>query len=239
MAVATANTRYSITTTAAHIQRPAGGGDWTIANLGPGIIFLHYTNYGGLATTAFTGTEAAIRALATAAEVGSGQYHIVPGAISHVMIVTGTGFTATALVSAGVQPCSANVLPVVASATGIVVTIAANSTIVTVAIPRGATRLYIELVNSHATVAWDQFDIYRRCHLSGSWEAVGTEDADFAAPLTSPLITFSISAAQEPLTLAATKIMHISMDVTATESVRFRASALVAASSAAYYYTVE
>ena len=239
MAVTTKNTKYSITTAAAHIQRPAGGGDWTVANLGPGIIFLAYTNYSGHTTSTFSGTETAIRALGvTSAEVGSGQYHVIPAAITHVRIVTGTGFTATALVSAGVQPCSANVLPVVASATGIVVTIAANSTIVTVAIPRGATRLYIELVNSHATVAWDQFDIYRRCHLSGSWEAVGTEDADFAAPLTPPLITFSISSGN-PTTLAATKTMHISMDVTATESVRFRASALVAASSAAYYYTVE
>ena len=121
------------------------------------------------------------------------------------------------------------------SDTGINVAATADSIIRTIDVPRGATRLFFEVKNSHASsVAFDQFTIKRRTHASGSFETIANLSGDYTSP---PIPILEVSA--DPTTLAQNAIVHIRMDVEATDAVQILASGNGAVSTADIHWRMQ
>ncbi len=117
----------------------------------------------------------------------------------------------------------------------ITVTAASDSIIRTIVIPRGATRLFFEVKNSHgSSVAFDQFTIKRRTHASGSFETIANASGDYTSP---QIPILEVSA--DPTTLAQNAIVHIRMDVEATDAVRILASGNAAESTADIHWRLQ
>ena len=107
----------------------------------------------------------------------------------------------------------------------------AASPIVRIPIPPGATRLFLEVKNSGAVNAFDDFFLQRRCHILGSWEEIAGEAGDFSSP-TSPLL----ECTGAPVTLAALATCHMRIDVTGTESINVVGSSAVGGATTVEYY---
>lgn len=82
--------------------------------------------------------------------------------------------------------------------------------------------------NTHATVAFDAFQLQTRTHPGADWETLASSAAQFTTALVAPLRHCSAS----PVTLAAAAKVTFSMDVDAFHSVRLMASGNAAASTA-------
>ncbi len=115
--------------------------------------------------------------------------------------------------------------------TDITVTAAANSVIQTIASPPEATSILVTIKNSHSSVAFDQFDVSRRATINAPWEVVADAAGNFTVP--QPPLN-QVSGA--PVTLAAAASTHLKIDLSGTQSVRFRASGNGAATTAEIYW---
>lgn len=120
------------------------------------------------------------------------------------------------------------------SVTAITVTAAADSVVRALKVPRGATRLYFEVKNSHGATAFDQFTVKRRMHASGNYETLASIAGDYSSPQI-PILTVQGA----PVTLAAAASVHIEMDVTATDTVQILASGAAGASTAEIYWRLQ
>jgi hypothetical protein len=119
--------------------------------------------------------------------------------------------------------------------TGKSIAAAANQELITLTIPRGATRFYFEVKNSHASaVSFDEFTIQRRAHPSGNWSTTASIAGDYSSP-ESPLL--EVDGA--PVTLAQNASAFIRMDVEATDAVRILASGNAAVTTADFHYGVQ
>ncbi len=117
--------------------------------------------------------------------------------------------------------------------TAITVTAATNSVIREIDIILGASRLYFEVKNVHASVAFDEFTIQRRTMGSGAWETIANAAGDYSSPQV-PIL--EVQGA--PVTLAAAATVFIRMDVEATDAVRILASGNAAESTADLFYGI-
>lgn len=119
--------------------------------------------------------------------------------------------------------------------TGISVTAAADSVVQLILIPFGATRLFFEVKNSHGSaVAFDQFTIKRRSDPAGSFETLANASGDYTSP---QIPILEVSA--DPTALAQNAIVHIRMDVEATDAVQILASGNVAVSTADLHWRIQ
>jgi len=118
--------------------------------------------------------------------------------------------------------------------TGITVTAAADSEIADINVLLGSTHLFLEVKNSHASVAFDQFDIQRKPQGAASWETIATAAGDYSSP---QIPILEVQGA--PVTLAAAASTFIRMSVEATDRVRILASGSGAASTANIHWSIQ
>jgi hypothetical protein len=130
------NTNHDITTTATEVGQLYGGQTWTIGNTGGSIVFVLFLGASETLPAAFTGTEAQLRAMASA-EVGPFQRCIVPAGAHRCAVATGTGHKSTIVVAAGVQDAP---LP---AYTSVAVNAAKNGTRDIVATPGADKQLWV------------------------------------------------------------------------------------------------
>lgn len=118
--------------------------------------------------------------------------------------------------------------------TGITVTEAVDSVIQTIDIILGADHISFEVKNSHASVAFDQFEIQRRPHASASWESIASAAGDYSSPQV-PIL--EVQGA--PVTLAAAASTFIRVEVEATDAIRILASGNAAATTADIHWSIQ
>ncbi len=120
------------------------------------------------------------------------------------------------------------------SDTAITVAAASNSVIREIDIILGASTLFFQVKNVHASVAFDEFVIQRRTLAAGAWETIANAAGDYSSPQV-PIL--EVQGA--PVTLAAAASVFIRMDVEATDAVRILASGNAAASTADLFYGIQ
>lgn len=111
--------------------------------------------------------------------------------------------------------------------TEIVVTAASNSVIKALKVPEGATWLGLQITNTHASVAFDEFKLQRRVHSLATYEEIANAAGDYSSPQ-SPIV--EVQGA--PVTLAAAAVCDIGMETHGAESINILASGNAAASEA-------
>lgn len=115
--------------------------------------------------------------------------------------------------------------------TGITVVAGSADTIQTIIVPHGASIMYLTVKNSHASVAWDAFDVSIRPTTNAPWKVHASLAGDFTAPK-KPML----DASGSPVALAVGGVEMMAFAVGGIDALRLRASGNGAASTGEVYY---
>ena len=119
--------------------------------------------------------------------------------------------------------------------TGISIAAAADQLLQQITIPLGATRLFFQVKNSHASsVAFDVFKVQRRPTADSAWSTIASINTDYSS-FSSPFL--EVQGA--PVTLAQNASTFIRMDVEGTDAIRILASGAGAVTTADIHYRVQ